>query len=127
MTSPLTDFILDCGKRQVELFNYSEEPMTRDEFANYWRTHVLACLDEVHELLDCVDWKPWSEGEGRIKVDKEVITSEVADILVFLGNLCFAAGISHGQLERQLELTDIKIRRRVAEGYEARRRIVASS
>lgn len=120
--SDLRDFIQMAGARQVELFDYPTQPMTPQQRAEYWRTHVLAALDELHEILDCLDWKPWSDTQGEWQVDKETLTSEIMDLLAFLGNLCFMAGISHGQLEPALDRNDTKIRERVARGYAARAR-----
>lgn len=121
--SDLRDFIRLAGARQVELFDYPMTPMTPEQRADYWRTHVIAMSDELHEVLDCLDWKPWSSREGEWKVDKEVLADEIADVLAFLGNLCFMAGISHGILEPAIDRNDAKIRRRVAEGYAARKRV----
>ena len=118
----MRDFIKLAGARQVELFDYPKHAMTPEERAEYWRTHVLAATDELHEVLDCIDWKPWSSHEGEWKVDKEVLADEIADVLAFVGNICFAAGISDGVLDNAIDRNDEKIRRRRAEGYAARKR-----
>lgn len=62
------------------------------------RTYGLALLDEVHEFLKELQWKPWKTSEvvehlineshidcDQCRVLRDTIAEEFADILVFLG------------------------------------------
>ena len=118
------DWIHQCGLRQIQCFNTSTEDFKEDgeALAQFVRTHTLAALDEVHEILGCIRWKPWANDQGELKVTKWETTQEIADVLVFLGNLCWALGIDGVDISAALRQADVKIRERASrpEGYSAR-------
>lgn len=117
----LDNFIKDAGRRQEELFHYTREPVAPEEFAERVRNNVLACVRELMEVLDCVQWKNWAKNEGVLKVTHDELADEVADALLFLGNVCWWAGVSDAHVAAALDRADVKVRSRVQNGYEARR------
>lgn len=64
--------------------------MNTQELANYIKDQVLALLDEGHEVLAEVSWKPWAKDQF---VNHKEAGGEAADILCFLVNICLAVGL----------------------------------
>lgn len=64
--------------------------MDTQELANYIKDQVLALLDEGHEVLAEVSWKPWAKDQF---VNHKEAGGEAADILCFLVNICLAVGL----------------------------------
>lgn len=55
------------------------------------RTHVLALLDEVHEVLHEADWKPWKKTSQN---DSTAYAEEMVDAFHFFMNLMLIGGMS---------------------------------
>lgn len=117
----MLDWVHQCALRQIQVFDV-EEPPTGEARGEFVRTHMLAALDELHEILSCVRWKTWANDQGELKVDKVVIADEFADALVFIGNIAWALGLTGNDISLALHRTDTKIRERaaLAGGYNAR-------
>jgi len=98
------------------LLGHSVSTMTTQELANYVKEQVLALLDESHEALAEVSWKPWAKDQF---VNHSQLGGELADILCFLTNLALAAGLTSEQffaLWREKATRNIK-RQQKAGGY----------
>lgn len=67
-------------------------PELDDDLATtaYIRDQILCATDELHEVLECVDWKPWKAEKG-IK-DRDAFLEEVTDVVHFILGLYLAAG-----------------------------------
>src|SRR5258706_723238 len=61
--SQFDDWLTACAMRQQELFGIDVEQLEGDELADFLTWTAYAILDEVHEMMRCVSWKPWSTGE----------------------------------------------------------------
>lgn len=73
------------------LLGHDYSRMSTQELANYIKDQVLALLDEGHEALNEVSWKPWAKDTF---VNHAELRGELADILCFLVNLALAAGMT---------------------------------
>jgi len=86
----------------------SLETSTRVEYIKH---NVLALLDEVHETLREVGWKPWSQDAF---INEEAARDELADVMLFVTNLCLALRLSPGDLRRRVEAKQDVNRQRAA-------------
>jgi NTP pyrophosphatase (non-canonical NTP hydrolase) len=73
------------------LLGHDYNNMSTEELVEYIKNQVLALLDEGHEALNEVSWKPWAQDTF---VNVEALRGELADILCFLVNLALAAGMT---------------------------------
>lgn len=73
------------------LLGHDYARMSTEELVDYIKNQVLALLDEGHEALNEVSWKPWAKDTF---VNHEALRGELADILCFLVNLALAAGMT---------------------------------
>jgi hypothetical protein len=72
-------------KLQAEAFGINLD-MAGDELADYTIMNALALEDEIHEALDCINWKNWAKDRGRI-LDRNAMLGEFIDAAHFLANL----------------------------------------
>lgn len=81
------------------------------------RSMVLALVDEAHEALHEVDWKPWKNYNGQPKVNIEKFLEETGDILFFIDGMLMTFGLSWDDL-MQAVAQKLKVARdRMATGY----------
>lgn len=81
------------------------------------RTMVLALVDEAHEALHEVDWKPWKRYNKQLKVNIEKFLEETGDILFFIDGMLMTFGLSWDDL-MQAMVQKLKVTRdRMATGY----------
>lgn len=98
------------------LLGHDYSTMSTQELADYIKDQVLAMLDEGHEALSEVSWKPWARDTF---VNHEALRGELADVLCFLVNLALAAGMTADDFYRYHQekvLRNIK-RQEQAGGY----------
>lgn len=58
--------------------------MTDEERIEFIRWNVLACVDELHEALAEVGWKPWATSRH---LNRDAFLHELVDAQLFLHNL----------------------------------------
>lgn len=75
-----------------------ESPDMRER-TTYIKDMMLAALDELHEALDEVGWKPWASSRH---VNRDAFLSELVDALQFVMNLMVAAGADAQEVSDQL-------------------------
>lgn len=98
------------------LLGHDYSAMDTPALVEYIKNQVLALLDEGHEALHEVSWKPWAKDTF---VHREALAGELVDILCFLVNLALAAGLSPDdfyRLHQEKALRNIK-RQEQAGGY----------
>lgn len=101
------------ARLQREAYNLDlEAEMTNEDKIQLIKENVLALMDELHEALGEVGWKPWASSRHIIEPQ---LQSELIDAYHFLMNLMILAGLddrkvdimyrakNHRNLERQLE------------------------
>ena len=93
---------------------WDDEVWPEAERAIFVRDNVLAALDELHEALSEVGWKPWATSRH---VNEEQLKGELVDVLHFFVNLCLAARMSSRELtERYFTKNERNHARQAAEG-----------
>ncbi len=90
------DFI-EAVRRYRECNGNNHTPLTR-EAVNHARDCSLALYQEVAELVDSFQWKPWRPG---IAVDVPNFRREVVDILHFIIHIADMLGIDLLAVEQQ--------------------------
>lgn len=81
------------------------------------RTMVLALVDEAHEALHEVDWKPWKRYNKQPKVNIEKFLEETGDILFFIDGMLMTFGLSWDDLMQAVAQKLKVVRDRMATGY----------
>lgn len=90
------------------LLGHDYNNMSTEELVSYVKDQILALLDEGHEALNEVGWKPWASSRH---FNREEFSGELADILCFLVNLALAAGLTADdfyRLHQEKALRNIK-------------------
>lgn len=82
-------------KRQLELQKHLHEGVDPQHFleverGDYIRGQLLALMDELHEAMAEVAWKPWSSDKS--KFNREAYLGELIDAWHFMINLVLVAG-----------------------------------
>ncbi len=98
---------------QRDSFGIDPALLEGEEFAHFMRWNILALEDELHELLAEIDWKPWSDTQGRgDKTSTVLAKEELVDALHFFINLCLAVRMTPEELlEMYLEKRHINAER----------------
>jgi len=73
------------------LLGHDYDAMTEEERVGYLKDQILALLDESHEALNEIGWKPWASSRH---INREEFSGELVDILCFLVNLALGVGLS---------------------------------
>lgn len=81
------------------------------------RSMVLALVDEAHEALHEVDWKPWKNYNGQPKINVEKFLEETGDILFFIDGMLMTFGLSWDDLMQAVAQKLKVVRDRMATGY----------
>ena len=81
------------------------------------RSMVLALVDEAHEALHEVDWKPWKNYNMQPKVNIEKFLEETGDILFFIDGMLMTFGLSWDDLMQAVAQKLKVVRDRMATGY----------
>lgn len=97
------------------LLGHNYNDMEPEELVEYIKNQVLALLDEGHEALNEVGWKPWASSRH---VNREALGGELADILCFLVNLALAAGLDSTEFYRLHQEKALRNIKRQEEGYD---------
>ena len=81
---------------------------------------ILACMDELTELLNELNWKWW---KNEKPLDPEAIRGELVDVLHFFVSMCLRSGMSaqdlfEGYISKNKENFDRQYGRSRKAGYE---------
>lgn len=102
---------------QREAFRLDPPALEGRELAEYLRWNVLAATDELHETLDCFNWKPWTVHDGRPVVhSRDKAVDELVDVLHFVANILAALDVNGDELSGAYHLAWQKNRRRQEAG-----------
>lgn len=108
---------------QTETYGYDFFKMSRADAIRYLRDQHQAITVEVSELLNEVDWKPWTDG-SRLAYDRDALVGELIDVLHFWLNMWIAVSSRHSPQEIADEIfTRFAIKNRTnaqrkADGYD---------
>jgi hypothetical protein len=117
MTMSFEEAFAHQGRMQIEVYGdgtpFAE--WSDDRRAVFIKNCSLALLDEVHEALGEVGWKPWASSRH---LNKDAFQGELVDALHFFFNLMHAAGITPEALLEGYEAKAAKNRQRQIDGYD---------
>lgn len=94
--------------------NYDIEKMDDIERHEYARSCCLALFQEVAELTNSFQWKPWRDPEDH---DHENMIREAVDIIFFLHHVLACFRIGPYQLDRKFQEVLQNNYRRISNGY----------
>lgn len=103
---------------QHDFMGVDTSNLCEHELAEYIRWNTLAMQAEMIELMDCVQWKPWAQNQGKIKVDRDKLLDEAADVWCFFMNILLALKITPADLIRQHHLKTMVNIYRQLDGYD---------
>lgn len=85
--------------RQLQRESFGVDPASLEGAAraDYIRWNALAVVDEVHEALFEVQWKPWAKSQGEWKSRDEFV-GEIVDVMHFIANLLVTANCTGEEL-----------------------------
>ena len=89
---------------------------TRKPAIDFIHWNVTALVDELHELLGEIGWKPWAKSRH---INLEAARGEFIDALHFMGNLALVLGLDDSdQIMYLYHEKHIKNAKRQEEGYD---------
>lgn len=97
---------------QAEAFLVDASALSGEALADYIQYNLAALFVETGELASEVGWKPWDTRRGW--VNKKRVTEEGVDVLMFLGNILAAAGVTDRDIRRELKRKRRVVRKRLA-------------
>lgn len=105
-TARLIAWTFDCllhKQEAVQVRTFGEKPALRskEESIEAVRDNVLACTDELHEVLHTVGWKKWKHAD-RGYVDRKRYIDEMADVILFVLNLLIAQRVTGREITAAL-------------------------
>lgn len=100
---------------QSKAYNRDPQKLEGEDRVMFIKDMVLALLDEVHEALGEVGWKPWAKSRH---VNEEALKGELVDAFHFFMNLCLVSGMDAEELEIRYDIKNEKNLRRQQEGYD---------
>lgn len=114
--SGLLDEIFERQLRlQRESFGVDPEQLDDAARADYVRSMTLALMDELHEALAEVGWKPWATGRH---LNRDAFVGELIDALHFLVNLFLVAGANANEVAIKYFAKAAKNQMRQQVGYD---------
>jgi hypothetical protein len=87
-------------KLQVEAFDLDPAELEGAQLGEYVTWNAFALEDELHELMQEVQWKPWANDRGTIK-DHDACVREFVDVMHFLGNIALALRLEASEIDRE--------------------------
>lgn len=84
-----------CQIIQTHL-RYNIPAMPASERINQGCQYALALMVEAGELVQTLPWKPWKKGD----VENARTLDELADVLIFAGDLCLCLGFTAEDIEK---------------------------
>lgn len=113
------DMLADMLNRQRALqeqsYGFDFNAMSEEERVLFAKDQALALLDEVHEALGEIGWKPWATSRH---MNRDAFVSELVDAWHFLMNLLLAARVTPEEFYRKYKAKNIKNALRQYKGYD---------
>jgi len=110
----MRDWLHDTVVFQREAFSTNVHALEGDAFADYAMYNLAALHDEVSEMSAEIGWKPWDTKRGWL--NQQAVTDEAVDVLMFLGNILAAAGVTDHQIKQALAEKRAEVRDRQTSG-----------
>lgn len=113
----------ETRKLQVEAYGRDPWELDGEEFTTFMTWNAWAAVSELVELMDEVQWKPWStlHGTHPDAEERKRIITEMVDMLHFAGNMLAAVRCTDLELRFEYQEKMDRNRARMATGkYDAR-------
>lgn len=115
-----TDLFLDAMEGPEMAFldsdgNYSSTDEDRLPAIDFIHWNVTATVDELHELLGEVGWKPWAKSRH---INLDAARSEWIDAFHFMLNLGLVLGLDESKVKELYDAKHAKNEKRQEEGYD---------
>lgn len=81
------------------------------------REIMLAMFQEVAELTNSMDWKPWKKYGGRPEINQDNLLEEAGDILFFIDSLLMNFNLSWQQVITRMDVKLEEVNARLTNGY----------
>ncbi len=104
----IENLVADCRTAQIDYYGTDPASVAGVDRKRYLTAKVAGLATEVGELSQELDWPMWKD---RDEFDHD-ISMEAADVLIFLGNILAATGVSDEILQTALDVKDRRNRRR---------------
>lgn len=105
------------AQRQLQINSYGKDPADLEgvERIQFYKDMHIALMDELHEALGEVGWKPWATSRH---VNEEALQGELIDAFHFFMNLCMTAHLDPFELVQKYMAKRDKNAKRQEEGYD---------
>lgn len=100
---------------QRDSFGHDFTTMTEEERVLFARDQILALLDEMHEALAEIGWKPWATSRH---MNRDAFVGELVDAWHFLMNLLLSAHVTPEEFFSLYVAKNEKNARRQNDGYD---------
>lgn len=116
MTSDRLDQMFEL-QRQLQRDTYGKDPgeLEGEERIQFLKDMHVAQIDEMHEALGEIGWKPWASSKH---VNEEAMQGELVDEFHFFMNRCMAAGMTPQMLFDKYTAKRLKNIARQEAGYD---------
>lgn len=111
----LVEMMIRQRRLQEDSYGFNFDTMTEEERVLFARDQILALLDEAHEALAEIGWKPWATSRH---MNRDAFVSELVDAWHFLMNLLLAAQVKPHEFFSLYIAKNEKNAKRQREGYD---------
>ena len=84
------DWLFDMQLKFQKALGYDKFFDGGKDNQEWLETMLIACMDELMEMIRETPWKPWKQQQ---KYNKAKVQDELVDLLHFFINLCLLAGM----------------------------------
>lgn len=104
-------------QRKLQIDSYGSDPaeLSGEEKIQFIHWNVTALVDELHEALGEVGWKPWAKSRH---INENEYKNELIDALHFLMNLCIVVNMDGDEVAERYKAKRLKNAQRQVEGYD---------
>jgi len=104
-------------QRSMQEKNFGADPyqLSGEQRLQFYKDMHIALIDELHEALDEMGWKPWATSKH---FNEEAVQGELVDAFHFFMNLCMTAGMTPEDLFVKYYRKRTKNIKRQEEGYD---------
>lgn len=104
-------------QRAMQEKNFGSDPyqLEGDTRLQFYKDMHIALVDELHEALGEMGWKPWATSKH---FNEAAVQGELVDAFHFFMNLCMTAGMTPGMLFEKYQAKRAKNIKRQEDGYD---------
>lgn len=111
----LVEMMIRQRRLQEDSYGFNFDTMTEEERVLFAKDQILALLDEGHEALAEIGWKPWATSRH---MNRDAFVAELVDVWHFLMNLLLSARVTPHEFFSLYVAKNEKNAKRQREGYD---------